>query len=75
LKEARNVTFEQFITSLSPDDTSLRKATKNFKRPQVSIPPIRKLDYSWAKINTEKAAAFGDHLHQVFVAELLLPFS
>jgi len=38
LKEARNATFEQFITSVSPDDTSLWKAAKSFKRPQVSIP-------------------------------------
>jgi len=37
LKDARNDTFEQFITSFSPDDTSLWKATKSFERPQVSI--------------------------------------
>jgi len=67
LKKAQNATFEQFITPLSPDDTSLWKATKSFKRPQVSIPPIRKSDGSWAKSDTEKATAFGDHLRQVFM--------
>jgi len=66
MKEARNATFEQFITSISPDDTSLWKATKSFKRPQVSIPPIRKSDGSWAKSDTDKSADFGDHLHHVF---------
>ena len=66
LNEARNATFEQFITSLSGDDTSLWKATKSFKRPQLSVSPIRKSDGSWAESDTEKAAAFGDHLRQVF---------
>jgi len=66
LKEARNATFEQFIASLSPDDTSLWKATKSFKRPKVSIPLIRKSDGSWANSDIQKAAGFGDHLRQVF---------
>ena len=66
LKKARNATPEQFITSLSPDDTSLWKATKSFKRPQVSILSIRKSDGSWAKSDTEMATAFGDHLRQAF---------
>jgi hypothetical protein len=66
LRDARNATFETYITSLSLDNTSLRKATKGFKRPQVSIPPVRASDGSWAKSDIEKAAAFGDHLHQVF---------
>jgi hypothetical protein len=38
LRDARNDTFEKYITSLSLDDTSLWKATKGFKRRQVSIP-------------------------------------
>jgi hypothetical protein len=66
LREARNAAFEQYITSLSPDDTSLWKATKCFKQPQVTITPNRNSDGSWAKSDIEKAAAFGDHLHQVF---------
>jgi hypothetical protein len=66
LRDVRNATFEKYITSLSPDDTSLWKATKGCKRPQVSIPPLRASDGSWAKSDFEKAAAFGDHLRQVF---------
>jgi hypothetical protein len=66
LRDARNATFEKYITSLSPDDTSLWKATKGFKRPQVSIPPVRASDGTWAKSDIEKVAAFGDHLRQVF---------
>jgi hypothetical protein len=66
LRDARNATFEKCITSLSPDDTSLWKATKGFKRPQVSIPPVRTSDGSWAKSDIEKATAFGDHVRQVF---------
>jgi hypothetical protein len=66
LRDARNATSEKYITSLSPDDTSLWKATKGFKRTQASIPPVRASDGSWAKSDIEKAAAFGDHLRQVF---------
>jgi hypothetical protein len=42
------------------------KATKKFKRPQISIPPIRKADRSWAKSDSEKTETFGEHLSQVF---------
>jgi len=66
LRNARNATFEKYITSLSPDDTSLWEATKGFKRPQASIPLIRTTDGSWAKSDIEKATACGDHLRQVF---------
>jgi hypothetical protein len=66
LRDAQNDTFKKYITSLSPDDNSLWKATKGFKRPQASIPPVRASDGSWAKNDIEKAAAFGDHLRRVF---------
>jgi len=59
LRNARNTTFEKYITSLSPDDTSLWKATKGFKRPQAYIPPIRKTDGRWAKSDVEKATVLG----------------
>ena len=49
LRDARNATVTNYITSLSPVDTSLWKATKGFKRPQVSIPPVRTSNGSWAK--------------------------
>lgn len=66
LTNARNTTFEHYITSLSKDDHTIWKATKKFKRPQISIPPIRKDDGSWAKSDPEKAATFAKHLEQVF---------
>jgi hypothetical protein len=66
LANTRNLTFEQYITSLSKDDHTIWKATKKFKRSQISIPPIRKADQSWAKSDLEKAETFGEHLSQVF---------
>jgi len=71
LRNANNSTFEHYLTSLSPSDNTLWKATKRLKRPQVSIPPIRKADRSWAKSDDEKAIAFADHLQQVFSPHLL----
>ena len=55
------------LLRLSRRTTPPRKATKSSKRPQVSIPPIRKSDGSWAKSDIERAAVFGDHLRQVFI--------
>jgi hypothetical protein len=66
LANTRNVTFEQYVTSLSKDDHTIWKATKIFKRHQLSIPPMRKADRSWAKCDSEKAETFGEHLSQVF---------
>jgi hypothetical protein len=51
---------------LSDDDHTIWKATKKFKRPQISIPLIRKVDRSWAKSDSEKATMFAEHLEQVF---------
>jgi hypothetical protein len=42
------------------------KLQKKCKRPQISIPPIRKSDRSWAKSDLEKAKNFAEHLSQVF---------
>jgi hypothetical protein len=52
--------------SLSKDDHTIWKATKNFKRPQISIPLIRISDRSWAKSDSEKATTFAEHLEQAF---------
>jgi hypothetical protein len=41
MTQAKNETFKTYITNLSPDDHSLWKATKIFKRPKIVIPPIR----------------------------------
>ena len=66
LRDTRNANFAHFFTSLSLDDSSLWKATIGFIRPQVSIPPVRNSDGSWAKSDNEKVAAFVAHLRQVF---------
>jgi hypothetical protein len=54
IKQAKNETFKTYITNLSPDDHSLWKATKNFKRTTLAIPPIIKQDRSWPRTNKEK---------------------
>jgi hypothetical protein len=66
LANTRNISFQQYITSLSKDDYTIWKATKKFKWPQISIPPIRKADRSWAKSHLEKAENFAEQLSQVF---------
>jgi hypothetical protein len=72
LRDANNATFKHYLTSLSPCDNSLWKATNRLKRPQISIPPIRKTDRSWSK-SDEKAMAFADHLQRVFTPHFLNP--
>jgi hypothetical protein len=66
LANTRNISFEQYITSLNKDDYTIWKATKKFKRLQISITPIRKTDRSWAEYDLEKAENIGEHLSQVF---------
>ena len=65
LRNVNNATFEHYITTLSPSDNTLWKATKRLKRSQITIPPIRKPDGSWAKSDDDKAMAFAVHLRQV----------
>jgi hypothetical protein len=61
----------QYITSLSKDDYTICKATKKkFKRPQISIPPIRKADRSWAKSDLHKAENFVEHLSRIYTTQL-----
>ena len=66
LRNSNNATFEHYLTSFSPSENTLWKATKRIKRPQISIPPIRKADGNWAKNDDEKARASADHLQQEF---------
>jgi hypothetical protein len=44
----------------------LWKATKKFKQPVTSIPPIWKTDRTWARSSTEKVEVFAEHLVNVF---------
>jgi len=57
----------------SPSESTLWKATKRLKRPQISIPPIRKAYGSWAKSDDEKATTLANHLQQVFTTHLPNP--
>jgi hypothetical protein len=70
LNKSRNASFHHYISSLAPDDQSIWKATKKFKRPIVAIPPIRKSNGHWARTGTEKACTYADYLANVFT---LLP--
>jgi RNA polymerase-interacting CarD/CdnL/TRCF family regulator len=66
LQEIRNTSFDTYITSLSKEDHSIWKATKQFKRPITHIPPLRKMDGSWARTDLEKANVFAEYLATVF---------
>lgn len=69
LQTLKNNEMNKYLRNLSPfkeSDYSLWKATRRFKRPTQPIPPIRKEDGSWARSNAEKAAAFAQHLANVF---------
>ena len=50
LANERNMTFEQYITSLNKDDHTIWKATRTFKLHQKSIPPIRNLTEAGPKM-------------------------
>ena len=66
LRAINNDSFERYLTSLSPGDNSLWKATKKLNRPRTHVPPIRAADGSWAKSDSEKAQTFADYLQTVF---------
>lgn len=66
LQEMRNSTFEFYMKNLSKDDNTLWKATKSFKRPKNSNPPVKQLNGNWARSNEEKANTFAEHLERVF---------
>lgn len=66
LQQAKNETFSYYISHLTPVDHSLWKATKKFKRPTVTILPVRNINRSWARSNEEKANVFAEYLANVF---------
>ncbi|CAG5030612.1 unnamed protein product [Parnassius apollo] len=53
------------LTSQKDTNHSLWRATKNLKQPKDHIPPLRKLDRSWARTDVEKTTAFAVHLEKV----------
>lgn len=58
--------YLQNITSTMDTHYALWKATKRLKQPKQHIPPIRKINGTWAKTDREKAEAFANHLQTVF---------
>jgi hypothetical protein len=58
LTNAKNTTFEHYIASLFKDDHTIWKETK-LRRPQRSIPLIRKTDRNWEKSDSKKATMFA----------------
>jgi len=66
LQDTRNATFETYITSLSKEDHSIWKATKQFKRPILHVPPILQEDGNWGQTDKDKATAFATYLSNVF---------
>ena len=69
LQELHNRSFEHYITHLSPTDNTLWKATRQLKRPQAPVPPIRNPNKAWARSDTDKANVFATHLADVFRVE------
>jgi len=63
IRQARNDTFKLYTANLTPDDHSLWKATKRFKRPTMAIPLLRKQDSSWARSNMEKSPVSCKSFH------------
>lgn len=66
IQESRNESFEHYVKNMSPNDHSLWKATRKFKRPILQASPIRQTDGNWARSNDEKAQVFAEHLSKVF---------
>lgn len=68
LHEIKNSYIQKHLENLSPtknSDYSLWKATRNIKRPQVRIPPLR-TENSWARSDSDKCSAFAAHFEKVF---------
>ncbi|KOB69131.1 Uncharacterized protein OBRU01_15835 [Operophtera brumata] len=69
IKEHENITFNDHMESLSPlskGHHSLWKATKQFRRPQQSNPPIKMDNDKWAQTDDQKAGTFATHLSRIF---------
>ncbi|CAH2106803.1 unnamed protein product [Euphydryas editha] len=70
IQTERNENVQNHLRNLdvtAASDYSLWKATQRLKRPTASNPPIRRMDGSWAKSDSEKGEAFAHHLAKVFL--------
>lgn len=69
IKKVKNESIANYLSKLTNDgktDYSLWKATKQIKRPNMHIPPVKNLDGSWARSNEQKAHRFAEHLENTF---------
>lgn len=55
MKDIRIDTFQTYLSSLSPNDRTIWRATKHFKKPTAQVPPIRSSTGSWERTEKEKA--------------------
>jgi len=54
LQDTRNATFETYINTLSKEDHTIWKATKQFNKPITHVPPILQEDGNWGKQTRKK---------------------
>jgi hypothetical protein len=66
IQDFKNATFAYYIKNMEPNDHSLWRATKKFKRPTPTVSPLRQVEGSWARSNSEKAQIFAEHLSSTF---------
>ena len=66
IQKFNRTNYDAYLSSISTDDGSLWKHTKNLlKHREVSV-PLRNEDGPWALSNREKSELFADHLSSVF---------
>lgn len=69
IKEAKEISFHNYVSNLKRSDNSIWKPIKNRKKPTSHIPPVRNQasgSMQWARTNDEKAKLFAEHLTNVF---------
>jgi hypothetical protein len=64
IKEETFQTYLQGLTATADTDYSLWKATKPLKQTDITHPPIRNADHTWALSGQEKANTFEGHLEK-----------
>lgn len=65
----KNEIFKFYLSGLSTmedTDYSLWKATRRNKRPRIYVPPICKIDGTWACSEPDKAEIYAKYFENVF---------
>ena len=69
IKEERERSFSEYVTSLNRYDNTIWKPIKHLKKPKTQIHPVRNEmapQTLWARSDEEKAAMFAEYLATVF---------